>query len=258
MQWITIIQKEMLENVRNFKWIWVPLVFILLAVMDPLTTYYMPVLLDNFGDLPEGAQIDIPTPPPPEVFWMSFSQLNLLGVLVILLMSMGLISAERKSGVSEMVLVKPVSYTSYVTAKFVSTLLLTLVSAFVGLFASWYYVNLLFGDVPFAHLIGSVAFYGIWLMFIVSISIIMNTVFRTPGLVGFLSVTVVILSSAINSVLKSRFEWLPPQIHAYIKSYLSTGSIPNDLWTTTLVTIIITILLIVMATFILRKKELAS
>lgn len=258
MQWITIFQKETLENARNFKWIWVPLVFILLSIMDPLTTYYMPILLENFGNLPEGAEINIPTPPPPEVFWMSFSQLNLLGVLVILLMSMGLISAERKSGVSEMVLVKPVSYAAYVTAKFASTLLLTLVSAFVGLLASWYYVNLLFGDIPFSYFIGSFSFYGVWLMFIVSISIIMNTAFRTPGLVGFLSVAIIILSSGINSVLKTRMEWLPPQMNAYIKSYLSTGSIPGELWTTMLVTLGITIVLLILSIFILRKKELAA
>lgn len=258
MQCITIFLKELLENARNFKWIWVPLVFILLSVMDPLTTYYMPVLLDNFGNLPEGSQINIPTPPPTEVFWMSFSQLNVLGILVVLLMSMGLISAERKSGVSEMVLVKPVSYTSYVTAKFASTLLLTLISAFIGLLASWYYVNLLFGEVPFSHYIGSVSFYSVWLMFIVSISIILNTAFRTPGLVGFLSVAALLLASAINSVFKSRIEWLPPQINAYIKGYLSTGSITDDLWITAFVTIGVTAILLIVSVFILRKKELAA
>lgn len=258
MQWITIFQKEMLENARNFKWVWVPLVFILLCVMDPLSTHYMPVLLENFGDLPEGAQIDIPTPPTPQVFFMSFSQLNFLGILVILLMSMGLISSERKSGVSEMVLVKPVSYTSYVTAKFASTSLLTITSAFVGLLASWYYVNLLFDSIPFTHYIVAASFFGLWLMFIVSISIILNTAFRTPGLVGFFSVASILLMSAVNSILKSRFEWLPPQISTYIKSFLSTGSIPDELWIATIVTVIITVILLALSVFILRKKELAA
>ena len=37
-----LLRKEGLENWRNKKWIWVPLVFILLAIMDPITNYYLP------------------------------------------------------------------------------------------------------------------------------------------------------------------------------------------------------------------------
>jgi len=116
-QWFTLLQKELLEMTRNFKWIWVPISFILIGVMDPLSTYYLPQILNTIGDLPEGAVIDIPTPPAPEVLMMSLANYNLLGILIIILTTMGLISGERKSGVAGMILVKPVSYFSFVTAK---------------------------------------------------------------------------------------------------------------------------------------------
>ncbi|MDY0407538.1 hypothetical protein [Paracerasibacillus soli] len=59
MQWLILLQKEMVENWRNFKWIWVPLVFILLAIMDPISTYYLPQILEAVGGLPEGAVFEI-------------------------------------------------------------------------------------------------------------------------------------------------------------------------------------------------------
>ncbi|WP_245804709.1 hypothetical protein [Halobacillus hunanensis] len=92
MQWMTVFKTESIGAWRNYKWIWVPLVFILLGIMDPLTTYYLPQILESVGGLPEGATINIPTPPPADVFMMSISQFNMIGVAVLILMSMGTIA----------------------------------------------------------------------------------------------------------------------------------------------------------------------
>src|SRR5690625_838412 len=109
MQWRALFKKEMLENWRNYKWIWVPLVMILLAIMDLITTYYLPVIIESVGGLPEGAVLEMPTLLPSDVIMMSLGQLSSLGVLIIVLMMMGTISGEIKSGVSELVLVKPIT-----------------------------------------------------------------------------------------------------------------------------------------------------
>lgn len=76
MQWMTLFQKELLENWRNKKWIWVPLVMILISIMDPLTTYYLPQIIDSVGGVPEGTTFELPEFAPPEVMMMSLSQLS--------------------------------------------------------------------------------------------------------------------------------------------------------------------------------------
>src|SRR5699024_9883536 len=106
----------------NKKWIWVPLVFILLAIIDPISNYYMPQIIDSIGGMPEGAVFEIPELSSAEVILMTLGQLSSLGVLVIILMSMGTIAGERKSGVIELILVKPVSYQHYITAKWAALL----------------------------------------------------------------------------------------------------------------------------------------
>lgn len=98
--------------------------------MDLISTYYMPIIIESAGGLPEGTVIDIPMPSPSEAMLMSFSQLNMIGVLILTVMSMGTISGEIKSGVYELILAKPVKYTNYVTGKFFSYWLLMMVSLF--------------------------------------------------------------------------------------------------------------------------------
>ncbi|MFG6118893.1 ABC transporter permease [Thalassobacillus sp. B23F22_16] len=257
MQFLTVFKREMLESGRNFKWIWVPLVFILLGLSDPLSTYYLPQIIESVGGLPDGTSFDIPTPPPHDVLMMSLAQFSQLGVLVVALMAMGLISGERKSGVAELVLVKPVKYSTYVSAKWTATSVLVLVSLFAGLLASWYYVNLLFGDVSFLHLLATWFFYGLWLVFVISISVWMNTLFKVPGLVGFLTILLVILTSIVTNIFDHVLEWSPAKLSPYIRTMLSDGSIPGDLWVTAIITIGISLALLAAAIYTFRTKEMA-
>ena len=66
-QWTVLYRKEMTEMARNYKILWIPIVFILLGVMQPVSSYYMPEILDTFGGLPEGTILEMPTPTGAEV-----------------------------------------------------------------------------------------------------------------------------------------------------------------------------------------------
>ncbi|WP_181350660.1 ABC transporter permease [Thalassobacillus sp. CUG 92003] len=257
MQWLTIFKRENLEAARNFKWVWVPLVFIILGVTDPLSTYYLPEILDSMGGLPEGATVDIPTPPPGEVLIMSLSQFNMLGVLIVVLMSMGTISGERKSGVAELVLVKPVHYHTYISAKWAGTLGIVAVSLFLGLLSSWYYTNLLIGDVAFGQFMQLFLFYGVWLALVVTFSLFFNTLFRSPGMVSFLTLAVVILISMVSNVLSHILTWSPGLMIPHLSTMLAEGSVPGELWAATSISLATIVILLIASTLVFRTKEMA-
>lgn len=256
MQWMTIYRKECVESVRNFKWIWVPLVFILFCILDPLSTYYLPQILESTGGLPEGATFNIPTPPPSEVFMMSISQINTLGLLVVSLITMGTIAGERKSGVAELILVKPVSYMAYISAKWAAHVTLVLLSIFLGFLASWYYTQLLFGDLLFSHVLITFFFYGLYMVFVISISIFMNTWTKIPGLVLFLTLFTLIIINLFTNILSHFLEWSPAMITSYLPMVLMNGDITQDLWMASLITSILTPLLLLGAKAVLRRKEI--
>lgn len=258
MQWTTLFRKEMLENWRNFKWIWVPLVIILLAIMDPITSYYLPLIIESTGGMPEGTSFDIPTPVPSEVVMMTLGQLSSLGVLVIVLMSMGTIAGERKSGVTELILVKPVSYRNYITSKWVTLLLIVWSSLLLGLIASWYYVNLLFGEFAFISLLKVTLFYGLWLTLVITISIFYNTLVKTPGLVAALTIITTILMSLVTNVFGHILTWSPIHLSTYIHDMITLNEISLDLIATSGVTLLFIGIFLFAAIFTFKTKELAD
>ncbi|MCP3030228.1 ABC transporter permease [Halobacillus sp. A1] len=257
MQWMTIFNAQSLESWRNFKWIWVPLVFILLGLMDPLTTYYLPQILDSVGGLPEGATIDIPTPPPTDVIMMSIGQFNMIGVAVIVLISMGAISGERKSGKAELILVKPVNHMAYITAKWASFSLLNLTAVYAGLLSSWYYVSILFENIPFTNIIMSGAFYSLWILFITAVNFFMNTLVKIPGLVAFLTIAVIIVMQIFSQIFQHIIEWLPNLIPNYMIEIIETGNVPSELWGASSVTVLLMVVLLIGASYSLKTKEMS-
>lgn len=258
MQWSTLFKKEMLENWRNMKWIWVPLVIILIAIIDPISNYYLPQIIESAGGMPDGASIDLPEFTPADVVMMSLGQLSSLGVLVIVLMSMGIIAGERKSGVSELILVKPVSYRNYITAKWAALLVLVWGSLFLGMLASWYYTNILFGDLSPLAFLQIVFFYGLWLTLVITVSIFYNTLFKTPGLVAFLTIITIMLMSIVTQIFGHLLTWSPVHLSSYIHEMLLTESISSDLVATGFVTIVITIILLAASIFTFKRKELTN
>src|SRR5690625_907413 len=239
MQWTTLFRKEILENWRNFKWVWVPLVITLLAIIDPITSYYLPLIIESTGGLPEGTNIDMPTPVPSEAMMMPLGQLSSLGVLVIVLMSMGSIAGERKSGVTELILVKPISYQNYITSKWVTLLLIVWSSLLLGLIASWYYVNLLFGEFSFISVLQVVFFYGLWFTLVITISIFYNTLVKTPGLVAALTIITTILMSIITNVFGHILTWSPIHLSTYIHDMITLNKVSTDLLATSGVTLVL-------------------
>ncbi|WP_102028903.1 ABC transporter permease [Salirhabdus sp. Marseille-P4669] len=255
MQWSVIFKKEMLENARNIKWIWVPIVFFIFGIMDPITTYYLPKILESVGGLPEGAVVDIPMPIPAEAFFYSVSEIDSLGLLVIALIGMRLIAGEMKSGVYELVLSKPVKYTNYVTAKWAGFVLLVVTSTFIGLLAGWYYVNLLFGDLGFDAFLTTFLLYSVYSLFFTAIIVFVNTWFKKPGMVLFLSFLLAIGIDIITSIYGHILTWSPGHISSYVNDYLQSGTIPSEMWGTIGTTFVLIIIMLLLSIVILKNKE---
>jgi ABC-2 type transport system permease protein len=256
MQWLTLFKKEMMENWRNKKWIWVPLVFILFAIIDPLSNYYMPLIIESVGGMPDGTVIELPEFAPAEVILMTLGQLSSLGVLVIVLMSMGVIAGERKSGVIELILVKPVSHAHYITAKWTALLAIVWTSLILGITASWYYTGVLFGELSVVSLLIIIFFYGLWLTLVSTIVIFYNSVVKTPGLVAFFSIATIMVMSILTQVFGRFLEWSPNNLSGHIFESLILEQITGDLTATAFITAGLIVILLIGAILLFRKKTL--
>lgn len=246
-------QKEVLENWRNFKWIWVPLVFILLATIDPITLYYMPMILDKVGGLPDGAIIEFPDPTSLDVLQTTIGQMNSLGILIIVLLSMGTIAGEHKSGVSEMILVKPIHFFNYLSSKWATLSLIVLSSLFIGFSAHWYYVNLLFDQLSFQSILIAFIFYGLWYMFILTLVIFYSSFLSSVGMIAALTIATTILLSIVSNLFGKFLLWSPNHLQDHIVQGLQKNELSFDLWMTTMITILLIIGLLFLAYTFFKK-----
>lgn len=257
-QWLVLFKKEWLEMTRNYKILWIPLVFILLGIMQPVTSYYLPDIIKAAGDLPEGAVFEIPEPTAQEVIVQTLGQYSQIGVLILVLAFMGIVASEKNSGVTDIILVKPVSFVNYITAKWLSVVLMTLGSFLLGILASWYYTGILIGDIAFADVLRGSLVYVLWLIFIVTVTVFLSTLISSSGFVAFLSLLVAIGLSALTSLLSKWMVWSPARLSSHAGNLFVTGS-PDENFTLTMsITVVLIIALVGSAVVLFTKKERAA
>lgn len=255
-QWTVLYRKEMMEMVRNYKILWIPIVFILLGVMQPVSAYYMPEILDTFGGLPEGTILEMPTPTGAEVLMQVLSNYGMLGVLILVLSAMGVVSSERQSGVAGMVMIKPVPYSSYILSKWAGLITITLISLFIGYLASWYYTSLLIETVAFDRTLQSAVIYSIWLVFVITLTLFFSTLMKGNGSITFITILVVFAFSTITTILEKYMKWSPATMTKHSGQVLLSRELATNFWLAFIITMAIIIVLLLSSIQIFKQKEL--
>ncbi|UTR11588.1 ABC transporter permease [Evansella sp. LMS18] len=256
-QWMILFKKEVRESIRNFKWIWIPVVFILLGLTQPVVSYYLPDLLEQFGGLPEGAAAAFPVPTGSQVLAETLGQFSQIGLLVLVLAFMGAVAGERNNGTNIMILVKPVSYASYISAKWAHMVLLALVSFAAGFIFSVYYTFLLIESVPAAHIIQGALVYGLWLTFVMTVVLTLSTIIKSPAAVAFLTFGVTITLSLTSSLLPEIMTWSPGMLSSHSHSFFMNGTGNEGFWLSLMCTILLIAVMLTLAIYVFRKKEMA-
>ena len=206
---LVLLRKEMVESMKNGKWIWLPIVFVIIGITQPISSYYMPQIIEMAGNLPEGAKIELPTPTGEEVLAGTLGQYGTIGTLLFVLATMGVISNERQNGSLTLVMVRPVSATQYILSKWLGQLILTLSALFLSYGLTWYYTNLLFNQVSWSAFISSFLVYSLWIVFLVSVTIMLGTVLTNNGGIAGSSISFLAALSLITGLLTRFMEWSP-------------------------------------------------
>lgn len=254
-QWLVLYRKEMLDMWRSGKWLWVPAVCILLTVMTPVSHYYMPQILEMAGNLPEGTIIQIPVPKPPEVMAETLSQFGTMGVLILVLASMGIVAGERASGMAAMILVKPVTPASYLTAKWAGLLTLALTGFLAGYGLAWYYTELLIGHVAVAQAAAAFGMYALWLVFILAVTLLMSTWLKGNGAVAAVTLLIAVVLSLLAGLPFRFLQWNPGRLGGHAAAVLNTGQPLSFFGASVGVTLLLSAVALLGAIHVLRRQE---
>jgi ABC-2 type transport system permease protein len=204
------LSRELRDLVRSYKLLFVPLVFVFLGVSQPIIIKLLPTLMKSASNLPQGAIIQIPTPPPAAVIAGAFGSFNQLGLITLILVVMGAVAGERLSGVAATVLSKPVGRRSYLLAKMASYGLLTAFSLLLGLAAAAYYTGLLIGPVEWAAVANGYGLFLPYLLLVVALTLSCSTLLPSPVAAGGTSVLLLVALNLIPKYLGESIASISP------------------------------------------------
>ena len=250
---VVLFQKEWRENTRNFKILWIPLVFIFFGLSEPLTNYYLPQILEAVGNLPEGAVFPLPDFTPDQVIMATMGQYQFIGMLVLVLGFAGTISRERKNGTGTLLYVRPISYLSYFLSKWKVIGTIALVSVWLGLLTTWYYTELLFGNVAAADFFAFAGTYSVWILFVVTIVVAMSAWLPTGGAAA-VSLLFVLIVQIVDSLLGAYWTISPWKLAMYSTQWLTGSPDASDFWWSIAVTLIAIVTLMIFGVWMSKRN----
>lgn len=200
--------KEGLEAVRTYKVLFLPVVFVLLAVGQPLTLHFMPDILDRAG-LPEGTVIQIPVPPPEEVVASVFEVFDQMGVLIAVLAVMGVIRREIELGQTAYLLTLGITRRRYLLTKWVVLSAVVLGSVVLGVWGATWYTVQLFGALSWGQVTLAALCYGAYATFVVALTLAFSGALSSSWGAGVSAVAFVIALGVVSLVAPGTADWLP-------------------------------------------------
>ncbi|MEX3744221.1 ABC transporter permease [Lysinibacillus xylanilyticus] len=254
---IALSKKEINQMTREYKIVWLPIVFILLGLTQPIMMYYLPVILQSAGGV-EGIMIDpnMAKPEGGEVLASTLnSQFDQLGIIILAVATMSIIQGEKANGMMAFILTRPVSISSYLNSKIIIHYILAVICMALGYAVSYGYSAYLFTTVPMTQAMWALVFYCVWLLFVITFVAMMSTFFTSPAFIALISI-VVLLISRFTAGLHPFLDVMNPASNSlYATNILMTGEVGTWYGINVIVTLLLVLLMIMtMQSFIAKKK----
>lgn len=202
---------ELLEAIRNIKFFWLAVFFTILGVTQPLIDKYMEVIIKSLGGV-DGIMMDpnAPEPQSNEVLLATFSgQFNQIGLIILVISFMGMIVVEKNSGVQGFIFTRPVSNIEYIISKSIGNWLISMVCISVGAIVSYFYTIYLFDHYPFTNLLLFLLFYSLWILFVVSIAVLLSTFIKSSIFIGVMTIILAMIVMLLGSINENLALFLP-------------------------------------------------
>ena len=254
-QFKTLLLKEWRESWRSLKMLWIPLVFVLLGVSDPLTNYFMDDILKAVGNMPEGFSMTMPELKAPDLLSASTGQFQLTGLLVLIAAYIGTFSRERQNGTATLLYVRPISFTALFFSKWLVASLVAVLSAVAGYAGSMYYTVLLYGTVEWSKFFAMLVTYCVWLLFVMAVTVAMSAAFQT-AVAAVLTIIVIPVGLIIDSLIGNFWRVTPWKLPNYGVALLTDSVGMKNYWSTLF--IVIGILVVVIAFGVMMSKKRKS
>lgn len=251
-QFNTLLLKEWRESWRSLKLVWIPLVFILLGISDPLVNYFMDDILKTVGNMPDGFSMTMPEFQPADLLAASTGQFQSIGLIVFIAAYIGTFSRERQNGTATLLYVRPISFTALFFSKWLVASIVAIVSAAAGYAGSMYYTVLLYGSVEWLKFFAMFGTYCVWLLFTMAVVVAMSAAFQT-AVAATITIVFIPVGLIIDSLIGAFWSVTPWKLPNYGLALLTDSVLMKNYWSTLLVVVGLMIAVIIVGVVMSKK-----
>lgn len=169
-------KKEIMEIVKTYRLWVVPVFFLFLGFSAPASAKFLPEILESqLRD--QNITLKLPEPSAIEAYQQYFKNLSQMGLIAVILLSMGLISTERDTGVLAQLIAKPIRRSSILLSKWLVHGSWFVVSMILGAIGCYFYTLGLFGQADLGQFVVANLVFGVYLLLIFSLTVAASSVF---------------------------------------------------------------------------------
>ena len=251
--YIAFTKKEIVEQIRTYKWLIVISVFFLFGMMSPLLAKLMPDIMS--GMKVEGIKIEMPEPIVMDAYAQFFKNFTQMGILILLLVFGGTLSNELMKGTLINILAKGLPRPTVILSKFTASVILWTVGLIVAVTTTYGYAFYLFGDAAVPNFVFSI--FCLWLFGCFLIALILLSSSLANGTFGGLILSVVTLVILLLiSISPKTAKFNPITLTSKNLDLLKESVKVNDLYLPVAITAVLTIVALYLAILLFRRKKM--
>ena len=252
-EFYVFLKKEMTEDIRTYKVLIMMITFVSLGILSALTAVFMPEIFKYM--MIEGVEITMPDPVWTDSWMQFFKNVPQIGVIVLVLLTIGKVSKECQNKTLINIVTKGISRNSILLAKFVSSIITFtgayLISVVITALYTKYYFNTAISEDVIVALLGMYIFFIFILGVVLFASVICKNEYEALMIVGgtFGALFVLRMFPKTN-------KWNPMSLMADGTSIIGGSVNSNELIPVLILTIAFLIGIIILTSTIFKRKKL--
>lgn len=217
-----LLKKDLMEQMRSKKVLILAAIFTFLAVVSPISAKLLPELVKSLS-----GQSGIVITVPEATFINSIDQFvkntSQLVIFVLIFVVAGAVSDEKTRKTLELVLVKPVSRTSFVLSKFAAYFLTISLSFFASALVCYFYTVSIFESFSFVNFIMVAALTLIYVLLVVAATIFVSTIAKSAAVAGVVGLLSSFVFSSILGLFSATVDYSPGYILSHYPELIMKG-----------------------------------
>ena len=247
----TLLFKELKEQFRTYRLLIVSGVFLFFGLTTPLMLKYLPEIIKLAGEDTTG--IPLPAPTALESLREYSGTALQIGILVVVLITMGAVAGERSRGTAVMTLSKPVGIGAFVAAKLAAISATFVTGLMLGGVGCYGYTVLLLGDGNLGGFVAQTLLLAVFLIFCIATTLVFSAIFKNSLAAGGISIGILLTGAVLTQV-----PWLGRVIPNSLTTWgnhIVAGEGGTE-WLALIITFVLIGVSAFLATLILKGKEI--